>query len=52
MLILVGHETILSFEEEMSLHFQIVSFVYSVHSKALISNWESTENWKISIKYD
>ncbi|XP_025407134.1 uncharacterized protein LOC112681083 isoform X2 [Sipha flava] len=46
----VGHETILSFEEEMYLHFQIVSFVFSVHSKALISNWESADNWKTSIK--
>ncbi|XP_015364270.1 PREDICTED: uncharacterized protein LOC107162071 [Diuraphis noxia] len=46
----VGHDTLLSFEEEMYMNFQIISFVYSVHSKAIVSNWETTDNWKISIK--
>lgn len=46
----VGHDTLLSFEEEMYMHFQIISFAYSVHSKAIVSNWETTDNWKSSIK--
>ncbi|XP_025195243.1 uncharacterized protein LOC112594591 isoform X2 [Melanaphis sacchari] len=46
----IGHDTLLSFEQEMYMHFQIISFVYSVHSKAIDSNWESTDNWKTSIK--
>ncbi|CAH1722627.1 uncharacterized protein LOC114130709 [Aphis gossypii] len=46
----VGHDTLLSFEEEMYMHFQIISYVYSVHSKAVDSNWESIDNWKTSIK--
>jgi len=33
------------------MHYQIVSYVYSIHIKALISNWEATDNWKIAIKY-
>lgn len=32
------------------MYFQIVSYVYSVHSKALISSWETTDYWKTSIK--
>lgn len=32
------------------MHFQIISYVYSVHSKAIDSNWESIDNWKTSIK--
>jgi len=50
-LIVGGNDTILSFEEEMYMHFQIISYVYSVHSKAIISNWETTDYWKTSIKY-
>ncbi|XP_060850963.1 uncharacterized protein LOC132929551 isoform X1 [Rhopalosiphum padi] len=46
----VSHDTLLSFEEEMYMHFNIISYVYSVHSKAIDSNWESTDNWKTSIK--
>lgn len=33
------------------MHFQIVSYVYSIHIKALIPNWESCDSWKIAIKY-
>uniref|UniRef100_A0A2S2NLL2 Gamma tubulin complex component protein N-terminal domain-containing protein n=1 Tax=Schizaphis graminum TaxID=13262 RepID=A0A2S2NLL2_SCHGA len=46
----VNHDTLLSFEEEMNMYFHIISYVYSVHSKAIDSNWESTDNWKTSIK--
>ncbi|XP_022182508.1 uncharacterized protein LOC111042242 isoform X1 [Myzus persicae] len=46
----VGHATLLSFEEEMYMHFQVISYVYSVHSKAIVSNWETTDSWKTSIK--
>jgi len=49
-LIIVGHDTLLSFEEEMYMHFQIISYAYSVHSKAIVSNWETTDNWKTSIR--
>lgn len=49
-LLVVGQDTLLSFEEEMYMHFQIISYVHFVHKKALISNWETTDNWKTSIK--
>lgn len=36
----------------MHMHFQIITYVYSVHTKALNENWENTDNWKNSIKYN
>lgn len=29
----------------------IISYVYTIHKKALNENWKTTDNWKNSIKY-
>ncbi|XP_050538872.1 uncharacterized protein LOC126904157 isoform X2 [Daktulosphaira vitifoliae] len=42
--------TLISFEEEMHLHFQVILFVYILHTEALGLNWKEIDNWKISTR--
>ncbi|XP_050422148.1 uncharacterized protein LOC126834339 [Adelges cooleyi] len=44
------NRTIMSFEEDMQKHLQVISFVHSIHTKAFISNWEKLDSWMTCIR--